>query len=272
MTPLLIFTDIDGTLIDFATYSFTEAADTVKEVLARHIPLILCSSKTRAEQESLRQVLAIPDPFIVENGSAIFIPPGTFPIPFAHRWVTNWQVIELGVAAATIQAALVAVRQETGLVFQGYADLSTAEVAHHTGLTMAAAAHAQHREYSETIVTPLSSEALTQLEAALAQRGLTIVSGGKFYTVMGAHSDKGRAVTHLTALYRQKLGNIVTIGLGDSANDRPLLMAVDRPYLVQKPDGTWQAMDGVAVEWVAAAGPSGWQWVVEREISHFLQK
>jgi len=266
MTPLLIFTDIDGTLIDFATYSFAETARTVKVVLARHIPLILCSSKTRTEQDSLRQALAISDPFIVENGSAIFIPPDTFPFPFAHRWVAGWQVIELGVAAATIQAALTTVRQETGLVFQGYADLSPAEVAHKTGLDRIAAAQAQQREYSETIVTPLSTEALTRLEAALAQRGLSIVSGGKFYTVMGAGSDKGRAVAHLTALYRQKLGHIVTIGLGDSANDRPLLSAVDRPYLVQKPGGVWQAMEDVDVERVAAVGPRGWRLVVEREL------
>ena len=266
MTQLLIFTDIDGTLIDFATYSLAETADTVKEVVTRRIPLILCSSKTRAEQESLRQALALPDPFIVENGSAIFIPPGTFPFAFAHRWVDGWQVIELGVAAATIQTTLMAVRQETGLVFQGYADLTTAEVAHRTGLDAAAAAHAQQREYSETIVTPLSAEALTQLEATLAQRGLAIVSGGKFYTVMGAGSDKGRAVTHLTALYRPKLGHIVTIGLGDSANDRPLLMAVDRPYLVQKPGEVWQAMDGVNVKRVSAVGPRGWRLAVEREL------
>jgi mannosyl-3-phosphoglycerate phosphatase len=266
LTELIIFTDIDGTLIDFATYSFAETAGTVKAVLARRIPLILCSSKTRAEQESLRQALAIPDPFIVENGSAIFVPPGTFPFPFVHRRVDGWQVIELGVAAATIQTTLMAVRRETGLVFQGYADLSPTEVAHKTGLDKAAAAQAQQREYSETIVTPLSAEALTQLEAALAQRGLTIVSGGKFYTVMGVDSDKGRAVTHLTALFRQKLGNIITIGLGDSANDRPLLRAVDRPYLVQKPDETWQAMDGVEVERVAAVGPRGWRLVVEGEL------
>ena len=154
-----------------------------------------------------------------------------FPFPFVHRRVDGWQVIELGVAAATIQTTLMAVRQETGLVFQGYADLTTTEVAHITGLDAAAAAQAQQREYSETIVTPLSAEALTQLEAALAQRGLTIVSGGKFYTVMGAGSDKGRAVTHLTALYRPKLGHIVQIRFSHEQLGSSMLKIHLRPSL-----------------------------------------
>lgn len=240
MSQLIIFTDIDGTLIDLTTYSFAEAAPAITAVLARHIPLILCSSKTRAEQVHLRRALGIDDPFIVENGSAIFIPPGLLPFEFAYRLMGGWPVIELGVTAVTIQAALTAVRHETGLLFQGFAAI--------TGLDEAAALRAQQREYSETIVTPLAAPELAQLATALAAKGLAIVSGGKFHTVTGAGSDKGTAVTHLTALYRQKFGHVTTIGLGDSANDRPLLTAVDRPYLVQKPGGLWQEMDVPGLE------------------------
>ncbi len=264
MTHPIIFTDIDGTLIDRATYSYADTATAVTAVLARHIPIILCSAKTRAEQVHLRRALGIPDPFIVENGSAIFIPPGALPFEFAHRAMAGWQVIELGVTAVAIAHALTAVRQETGLALQGFADLTPAEVAAVTGLDLPAAARARQREYSETIVTPLNAAELAQLEAALAARGLTVVSGGKFHTVTSAGSDKGTAVTRLTALYRQKFGRVVTIGLGDSANDRPLLTAVDQPYLVQQPGGVWQPMDVPGLVRVTAVGPQGWRQVVER--------
>lgn len=263
MTQLLVFSDIDGTLIDFATYSYAESTPAVTALLARHIPLILCSSKTRAEQESLRRDLFIPDPFIVENGSAIFIPPGVFSFDFSHRAVDGWQVVELGVTAVAIHQTLAAIRQETGLAFHGFADLSTAEVAAVTGLDEAAARRAQQREYSETLVTPFQPEALTQLQMALAARGLAVVSGGKFHTVTGAGSDKGTAVAHLTALYRQQLGAVVTVGLGDSANDAPLLTAVDQPYLVQRPGGVWNEMDVAGLERVTAVGPRGWRRVIE---------
>jgi mannosyl-3-phosphoglycerate phosphatase len=263
MAQLLVFSDIDGTLIDFNSYSYAESAPAVAALLARGIPLILCSSKTRAEQESLRRALAISDPFIVENGGAIFIPPGAFDFDFAHRMIAGWQVIELGQTAVHIRQALAAIRRETGLAFQGFADLSAAAVAAVSGLDEAAAARAQQREYSETLVTPFTAMELKRLAAALAARGLAIVSGGKFHTVTGAGSDKGTAVARLTALYRQKFGGALTIGLGDSANDRPMLAAVDRPYLVQRPGGAWQEMDVRGLERVTAVGPDGWRRVIE---------
>ena len=267
MSQLIVFSDIDGTLIDFATYSYAESETAVATLLAHKTPLVLCSSKTRTEQQTYREALHIPDPFIVENGSAIFVPPDYFPFTLPGvRLVDNWQVIELGVPAASILEAIHAIRQQTGFAFQGYADLSVDEVAEVTGLDRPAAERAQQREYSETIVTPLNQETLLTLQQALAKRGLAIVSGGKFHTVMGEKSDKGTAVAHLTTYFRQTYGDIETIGLGDSANDAPLLAAVERPYLVQKPGGVWQQMPGVAVKRVTAIGPAGWRQVVEIEL------
>ncbi|MFO7679165.1 MAG: HAD-IIB family hydrolase [Chloroflexota bacterium] len=252
----IIFTDIDGTLIDFETYSYAEVAPAVSRLVARQIPIVLCSSKTRTEQAYYRQALRIPDPFIVENGSAIMLPPGYFDADLPP-------VIELGVTAVIIRQALDHIRQQTGLDFQGYHDLALPEICRITGLDETAAARARQREYSETIVTPLTTAAYQHLHTALAAYGLTIVSGGKFHTVMSAKSNKGTAVTHLAALFQQQWGDIVTIGLGDSANDAPLLAAVERPFLVQKPGGRWQDMGDLPLTKVAAVGPLGWRQVAE---------
>lgn len=271
MTTIIIFSDIDGTLIDFERYSFEETAGTVVAVVARGVPLVLCSSKTRAEQEPLRAALGIPGPFIVENGSAVFIPPGTFDFDFPHQRRGAYQVIELGLPAATIRAALAAARRETALALTGYADLSVAEVAAATGLAEAAAARARLRDYSETIVTPLDKTTIAQLRAAPSMRGLSVIHGGRFHTVTGAAAGKGAAVARLAALYRRQLGDVVTIGLGDSANDRPLLAAVDRPYLVQKPGGAWEPLDVPGLVRVRAVGPVGWRAVVEEVMSYEIR-
>mgnify|MGYP001172916235 CR=1 FL=1 len=260
---LIIFSDLDGTLLDFATYDWTPAATAVAEVIRRGIPLVLCSSKTRAEQNFYRAELGIPDPFIVENGSAIFIPRRAFNFAFAYqRQIDGYLVIELGQPAEKIRAALQAIRQRTGLSFRGFSDLSLDEVSAVTGLAAAAAQRACAREYSETIVTPLSAAALATLQTELAADDLTLVSGGKFHTVTSQHSDKGTAVALLTNLYRQKYAHVTTLGLGDSANDRPLLAAVDEAYLLQKPDGRWQDVGDLAVERVTAVGPDGWRQAV----------
>jgi mannosyl-3-phosphoglycerate phosphatase family protein len=266
---LILFSDIDGTLIDFADYSTRVAAPVVAQLAAQGIPLVLCSSKTAAEQLALRDELGIPDPFIVENGSAIFVPEGYFPAALpSHPTRPGWQVMALGVDAAHIRATLAEIRGALGLTFQGYGDLSVAEVARITGLAEDAARRARQREYSETLVTPLSPQELAALAQALAQRGLAVVSGGKFHTVMGGGSDKGRAVKLLTDLYRAAWGDVRTIGLGDSANDLPLLAGVDRAYLVQKPDGSWQPVaHDLPVERVPAIGPAGWRHAVLGELA-----
>jgi mannosyl-3-phosphoglycerate phosphatase len=266
---LVIFSDIDGTLIDFDSYSWSETAAAVARVVAAGIPLVLCSSKTAAEQAFHRQELAIPDPYIVENGSAIFIPDGYFP----NTVFGGPRPLVLGRPAGEIRAALEAVRLETGLRFRGYHDLTVAEVSAVTGLDLAAADRARQRDFSETIVDPLSPAELALLRPALTRRGLAVASGGRFHTVMGAAADKGAAVRRLTSLFQAHHGRVITVGLGDSANDLPLLDAVDRPYLVQRPDHTWQeigfgtdepaAARERAITRVPAVGPAGWRWVVE---------
>lgn len=200
---LIIYTDLDGTLLDFATYDWARSATAVATALAQGVPLVFCSSKTRAEQTYYRATLGISDPFIVENGSAIFVPLATFDFPFAwQRQADEFRVIELGQRAAAIRAALHAIRRRTGLVFQGFSDLSLAGMCAVTGLDPAAAQRARDREYSETIVTPLSAAALTTLQTELAAYGLTLASGGKFHTVTSQRSDKGTAVALLTDLYQ----------------------------------------------------------------------
>ena len=67
----VIFTDLDGTLIDTETYSYDRALPCIEHLRNQEIPIIFCSAKTRAEQEVYRKELQIKDPFIVENGGAI---------------------------------------------------------------------------------------------------------------------------------------------------------------------------------------------------------
>lgn len=261
----VIFSDIDGTLIDFETYSFAKTETAVHQLIAHHIPLVLCSSKTKAEQAYYRQALGIPDPFIVENGSAIFVPKGYFPFTVDYqRADLEFDIIELGIPAAQIRQIFLQVRQDTGLALQSFTDLSVAEVSRVTGLDEAAAQNARTRDYSETIATPLTAVTRPQLQAAFAAYDLALISGGKFHTLTSMRSNKGTAVTILTTLFRRKLGQIVTVGLGDSANDRPLLAAVERPYLVQKPNGRWQKMNDLAITKVPGIGPDGWQQVVSK--------
>ncbi|MBN1931546.1 MAG: HAD-IIB family hydrolase [Desulfobacterales bacterium] len=261
----VIFTDVDGTLIDLTTYSCEISAPAITRLVSSNVPVVLCSSKTFREQTFYRQVLKISDPFIVENGSAVFIPCDYFDFDISFQGKRDgYLVIELGQKADKIYRVLGRIRSRTGLSFQTYSDLNIKEISSITGLSIGAAIRASHRDYSQTITSSLSPDEIKHLGKALAKEKLAILGGGRFFTVTSQVSQKGVAASLLTAYFRRKLGAVVTVGIGDSPNDRTLLEVVDRAFLVQQPDGKWHPMEGIDVIRVPAPGPEGWCRVAEQ--------
>lgn len=244
----ILFSDLDGTLLDAHTYS----PDAAREALSRlaDIPVIFCSAKTRAEQLPIREDLGIFHPFIVENGSAIFDAEGQNPVV-------------LGVQAAVIHEHLNEIRGALGIELTGFADMTVEGVAELTGLNLAGAERAKTREFSETIVTQLDPPQRERFQAACAQRGLKCPSGGRFMTITGTGADKGQAVTHLTSEYRKRTDQLETIAIGDSPNDTPMFAAVDRAFLVQRPEGHWHDIEVPTLYRLPAPGPLGFAQMVD---------
>jgi mannosyl-3-phosphoglycerate phosphatase family protein len=228
--PLIVFTDLDGTLLDSATYSAAEAHESLDELRERGVPVVFCSSKTAAEQRFLRRELGVLDaPFIVENGSAVFLPARDG----AGTHDSDEEVEVLGVSAVQVRSGIRRAAAALGLETTGYSDLSASQVAALTGLDEAAAERARKREFSETLVDRLTPSQWKDLDLALAAEGLCARQGGKFRTITSVNADKGRAVRLVTSLYAEKASHpFVTAGLGDSSNDESMLEVVDRPYVV----------------------------------------
>ena len=72
----LVATDLDGTLLDRETYDFAPARPALDALREARVPLVLCSSKTRAEMEPLAVAIGAPGPLVVENGGAVVAPGG----------------------------------------------------------------------------------------------------------------------------------------------------------------------------------------------------
>ena len=70
----IIFTDLDGTFLNHDDYSYQDSLQALNSIFQKEIPLIFTTSKTKIEIEKLQNNLQITEPFIVENGAAIFIP------------------------------------------------------------------------------------------------------------------------------------------------------------------------------------------------------
>lgn len=267
MLRFVIFTDLDGTLLDASSYAFDEALEALELVRERKVPLILNSSKTRAEIEPLRAHLQNQHPFIVENGGAVFVPKGYFARPLKESVLrAAYEVIELGTRYDILRTTLKEIVEQSGIPVRGFGDLSAQEVAERTGLTVEAAALAKQREYDEPLMFEGPPEMLERLESMIESRGFHLMRAGRFYHLCGA-TDKGKACRYLVEAYRedaeQKGDKVVTVGLGDSLNDLPMLAELDRPIIVQQPDGTYDPHLVIPrLELAPGPGPVGWNRAV----------
>lgn len=259
--PVLIFTDLDGSLLNHDDYSFEAARTALLMIRQLGIPLILCTSKTRAEVEVLRSELDMDDPFIVENGGGIFFPASYrgFHIPEAvHR--NGYRMIPLGAPYPLVRIVVDHVRQHFPL--RGFSDMETAEIARLTGLSVEQAAMAKKREFTEPLLLNEDvgkDDLLTPARAA----GLRLVRGGRFWHLMGEGNDKGTAVELTKSIFQRHLSRpILTIGLGDSPNDFPLLRNVDVPVLIPHPDGEYETFDLPRIVKAPQSGSKGWNAVI----------
>lgn len=261
---LVLFTDLDGTLIDHHTYSADGSRAALQRLSERNVPVIFCSSKTFAEQAYLQRQLGIFQPFILENGSAVAVPKGYFAVsnPLREKGMGDYDLFVFAHADARAIRSELAHFQD----IKGFSDATDAELSAATGLSGEALARARDRWFTETLITQPDAEHLTVLEKKLAQKGFALSRGGRFYTIQSARVDKGKAVRWLAEIFGKNLpSEPLFAATGDSPNDAPMLAAADVAFLVQRHDGTWADLkvqiSGLIK--VDAPGPVGFSQAVD---------
>lgn len=256
-SKLLIFSDLDGTLLDHHTYSFAPALPALERLKRAKIPVILTTSKTLAEVQELKHKLGNEHPCILENGSAVWIPAGYFFLNDAA------QTEVLGVPAERIHQVLDQLPGELRSQIQGFRDMTDADVAAVTGLPEPDAARARQRAASEPFLWSGTEEEIDQVRGHLEQNGLSLKRGGRFYHAQGK-IDKADALQWLARRYGNETIPL-TVALGDGHNDIGMLKAAGIGILVENPDGPSvnKQIAGTAIR-VAAPGPAGWNVAVQQ--------
>jgi mannosyl-3-phosphoglycerate phosphatase len=258
----VVFTDLDETLLSRHTYSFAEALPALALLKERDIPLVICSSKTKAEIEVYRRRLENSHPFVAENGGGIFLPRGYFSDMAGYPAFeeNGYEVIIRGVRYERLRKVLTDLRAR-GFPLRGFGDMTAPEIAELTGLSEEEASLAKKRHFDEAFIF---SGDVRKLGKSIRETGLTITQGRLFH--LTGENDKGQAVEIVKNLYARAYGDIVSIALGDSPTDAPMLARADYPVLVGKDDGTYD--ERVQVPGLMRApgiGPAGWNTAV-REI------
>ncbi len=250
-----VFTDLDGTLLDHHDYSWHAAEAALSLLKESGIPVIINTSKTRAEVAELQAKLAPGMPYIIENGAAAIVPNDCCLIADSTELKPDFasRVKVFGIPRETILRTLEPMK--TRFDFTGFSELSVDELVDVTQLQPAQAAMALQREYSEPLIWRDGEEQLQELTRQLAEQGLSVTQGGRFAHIAGP-ADKGAAMRWLVKA-AVKIPKLV-IALGDSDNDRPMLEQADWPVVVRTPAHTPLIIDHPNCLTTELTGPAGW--------------
>ncbi|MCC6263916.1 MAG: HAD-IIB family hydrolase [Bryobacterales bacterium] len=226
-------TDLDGTLLDHHGYSWEGAREAIHLLELRGVPLIFCTSKTRAEVLPLREAIGNGHPFIVENGGAVYFPEKHFAAALAGAAVHDGFVVHvLGTPYAALVDALAQAAREARCNVRGFADATVEEVARWCEFSTEEATLAKDREYDEPFL--LESGDPEALIAAIEARGLRWTRGGRFWHILGTNA-KDAAVRVLRHAYESFGAPVQAAAAGDSPNDLPMLREAEYPILMPSP-------------------------------------
>ncbi len=268
--PLLVFTDLDGSLLDHDNYGFDAALPALQQLKQHKIPVIFVSSKTLVEIETLGQDLQINHPIIAENGALVSIPANYFSPDDGQTDAQAQQLVHLGETYESIVATLTQIRATQQWRFTGFNDMSVQQIADVTKLDLTSAANAKNRQGSEPLIWQDSDEALTHFEKLLNEFQLSLTRGGRFFHVMGSHS-KGDAIKFVLESYNtHDFIPITTIGLGDSENDLSMLQVVDQAVVIRRSDQTHMHAEHVKnVYYTQKIGPAGWHEFIDAFLMNY---
>lgn len=262
--PLLVYSDLDGTLLDIHTYSWQPALGWLETLKDNQIPVILCSSKTAAEMLEIQSDLGLDGlPFIAENGAVIQLDVRWNDHPDAPRLMN-------GIPHTEIVNIINQLRSRDGYKFTTFDDVDVRVIGEWTGLNNERAALARLHEASATLIWRDSDEKMAAFEASLAELGLKFVQGARFWHILDARGGKDQAINWLNAQYLQREGTLpTTLGLGDGPNDAPLLDSVDFAVVVKGINRHGIQLKNDTPERVyhtQQPGPAGWR----EGLDHFI--
>ncbi len=259
---IIIVSDIDGTLMDHE-YDLSPAIGTIKWLQQLGIPIVLCTSKTAAEVKVIRDFININDPYIVENGGAIY---GSNP-----KTNEEWELI-LGRCYRDLRDVLDRLSNDIKFQLTALNDLGYKDIKKLTGLNDSQVTLALDRHWSVPFLNPPEEYQLI-LNNYLDLYDINIYQGNRMSHLLGRNSHKGKAVSALKK-FLNKSGSSI-IALGDSPNDLPLLEIADQAIVVPGVNGPNQSLINDLmrnnINYILAPAPhaKGWSFSIRKLLEEY---
>ena len=219
-----IVTDLDGTLMD-ENYDISPARKTLNLLSELNIPVIPCTSKTAAEVRYFRNENGLTDPFIVENGAAVYGSNANNSL--------EWELI-LGKSYKELRTILLNISKIVNYHLTPLNDLTQNEIFELTGLSDQGIKRALDRHWSVPFLNP-PEEVFERIKLVCLSYNVHVFKGNRMSHLLSIKSHKGEAVNKLKLHLENKFVKI--IALGDSQNDLPLLEYADIAIVVPGSNG-----------------------------------
>lgn len=251
--------------------SQSRAADPVFEALSeierRQIPLILSTSGTRAQLESLRRKIGHGHPFITESGGALFIPDAYFALRLegAAR-VGRYFCVPFGRPSEEASEAVEEIAAESGAEVVCYKDMSAREISRNSGMNEREGQASREREFSERFYFAGNVDsAAPAFERIAHERHWQIRRYHPFWELY-AGNDAGKAVRYLMRIYREALrSRLRSVSIASSSEDADMLAASDQAFVLPLRSGHFDEALLSRVPHAAridAPGATGWNQAV----------
>ena len=255
-SSIWVVSDVDGTLMDHS-YDLTPAKETIKKLQKLSIPVILCTSKTASEVNVIRNDLNLKDPYIVENGAAIY---------GESLDKVNGKII-LGKKYELLEEILNAISREINYKLIPLNNLTDQDATKLTGLKGNSLNLMRDRHWSMPFLNP-PSFLEESINICCKKFKVDIFKGNRMSHLLSTNSNKGKAISALKKY--SNIQNIQVIGLGDSPNDLPLLLNSDIRIVIPGIDGpNMNLLDQLKdLEFTLASEPNGYGW--KKEINKII--
>jgi mannosyl-3-phosphoglycerate phosphatase len=253
-TKIIVFTDLDGTLLDHEDYSYHAAEPALEFIRKYNVPLIFTTSKTAIEVEELCKKTNFFHPFISENGGLLAVPENYFS---KQETLKEYKKHVIGKSRKEIDAVLMSLA--SSYKFKTFNEMSTEELVNHTGLEPYQAHNANQRDSTEPLLWLDDPLKLVNFTSQLERKNLTLISGGRFHHVMGIHDKATTMNTLLSKFEDDKSTKIISIALGDSPNDLKMLHTATYGIVIPNPHAPKMCIDNHAnLRKAEQPGPEGW--------------
>ena len=259
MLKTLIFTDLDGSLLDRDTFKFDEIKDYLKKLLSKGIFIIPNTSKTEKEILEFNNELGSNLPYISENGAAIN---------------------GLDLLNSNLPKELILSRDKNNLInifkktvpenlqnkCKWLSEMDKKKQSLIFGLEDEKLKMALDRKYTIPFIFEGNKNEKNKLFRIVKSKGLALQEGGRVINLTDK-VNKAKALQVFVRFFKKNNKNVKTIAVGDNYNDLDMLKTSDFPCLVFNDKFTLDEIPIKNLIITNKPSPEGWADVIKMALA-----